>query len=389
MSRSEADAVAHAGEPGPRARLARLQRYLQQDPDNALLLGDACDAAIEAGEHGQALAYAERAERRAHDALAWAFRRARICIARRELDTARRLLEVLRDAQPSHPVFAHDLAWIDFLQGDHARCRAAVAPWLEGGQGLSPDRLEALQVVWLRASHRLGLVGEALQWAQQQEALQPAAQGVASLLAIDAGDYPAALKLADAALQARPTQPEALVARATVALARGETRRATQLLVLARAGNAEDGRVGSMLGLAHLREGDLPQAQRHFEQALRTVGGHVGTWHALGWTRLLRQDLAGALEAFSDALALDRNFAESHGAVGLVLGLLGRAPEAEHHLRAAERLDRANVTGRYARALLQGEVRDARQLRALAATLLQRPGFFGGQLADSVPGVTR
>jgi hypothetical protein len=61
----------------------------------------------------------------------------------------------------------------------------------------------------------------------------------------------------------------------------------------------------------------------------------------------------------------------------------GNPDRAQHHLAVALRLDPRNVTGRYAQALLQGEAgRD--RLQALAAHLLDRPGLFGGTLADAV-----
>lgn len=349
------------------ARLVRLERYLQEDPANVALLGDACDAAIEAGEPAHALAHFAAAECLAVDRQAWIFRRARFCIVQRDLDRAGELLETLRAAMGQHPVLAHDLAYVAFLQGDFHLCRERLRPWLDDAS------LGAHRALWLRATHRLGLVQEGWSWARERMAegkLSPAAQGVASLLAIDAADFVAARALADTALASEPLQGEALVARATVALAQRETALAGELLARALEGNAEDGRAWSMLGFASLQAQAFEQAEAQFETALRAMSAHVGTWHALGWTRLLRRDLAGALSAFEEALALDRNFAESHGALGLVLGLRGDGPQAEHYLNVADRLDPQNVTGRYARALLKGDAGEAQRLQEWVARLL-------------------
>jgi tetratricopeptide (TPR) repeat protein len=359
------------------ARLMRLERYLQEDPANAALLADACDAAIEAGEHAHALVHLAAAAGLGLDPQAWTFRRARLCIAQRDLERAGELLESLRAAMGQHPVLAHDLAYVAFLQDDFSRCRELLQPWLDDGTpgGAMPaDELEALQVLCLRATHRLGLVQEGWTWARDRAAegkLLPAAQGVASLLAIDADDFGAASALADTALDSHPLQGEALVARATVALAQRETSLAGKLLARALEGNADDGRTWSTLGFASLQAQDLERAETQFERALRTMTAHIGTWHALGWTRLLRQDLAGALRAFQEALALDHNFAESHGALGLVLGLRGDGAQAEHHLAVADRLDPQNVTGRYARALLKGEAGEVQRLQDWVARLLE------------------
>ncbi|MEJ8837145.1 tetratricopeptide repeat protein [Ramlibacter sp. AN1133] len=368
-------------------RLQRLVAYLEQDPANATLLAEACDAAIACGRHEQAEAFICEAERLQLDAAQWMFRRARIAIARRELSRAADLLESVGSVAGDHPVLAHDLGYVHLLQDNAQACRDIVQPWLEASLGDAPEQRGALQLLWLRAMHRLQELDEAMAWAKAQAAagtLQPKAAGAASLIALDLEEFAEAREWADAALAAEPEQVEALVARGSVALAMGEPAKAGQLLQQALARNPEDGRTWSALGMASLQAQHLPQAQAQLEQAVRTMPAHVGTWHALGWARLLQGDRAGALEAFRAALEIDRNFAETHGALGLVLGLAGQGAESTFHLDVADRLDAANVTGRYARALLAGEVRDREALARLARRLLDRGGFFGGKLSDSV-----
>ncbi|RYY95984.1 MAG: hypothetical protein EOO24_21905, partial [Comamonadaceae bacterium] len=368
-------------------RAERLAAYLDEDPANPLLLADACDAAMAAGFHAAADGYIRTAEALGLAPAEWTFRRARLCIVQRRLDQAAALLAPLQADANAHPAVAHDLAYVRLLQGAPQACREIVGPWLAQGIAHGPDLHEALQVLWLRATHHLQLLEEGWHWAQAEHAaqrLQPAACGVASLLALDLGRFDDARSLADAAIGVRPAQVEALVARATVALGDRDTAGATDLLRRALACNPEDGRTWSALGLCSLQARDLPLAQSRLERAVRTLPGHVGTWHALGWARLLQQDAAGALAAFREALRLDRNFAESHGAVGLVLALTGDREGATRHLDLAGRLDPSNVTGRYARALLAGEGADAVQMRALAERLLDRPAPGGGSMGDAV-----
>jgi Flp pilus assembly protein TadD len=369
------------------ARLQRLESYLREDPRNGALLADACDAALAAGQHESALAHVREAQRLGLDPVAWTFRQARVCLARRDLDAADDLLQRLAAQTGDHPVLAHDRAYVRLLQQDFAGCRALLQPWLqERAAAVAAGDLQALQLLWLRATHALGLVQEARDWlaqAVQQGPLPPALLALASLIAVDADDFEAARALADAALAALPGQPEALVARATVALAEGDAAAARDLLLPALERNAEDGRTWATLGLASLQAQELVAAQRQLERAVALMPGHIGTWHALGWTRLLRQDRAGAGQAFAQALALDRNFAESHGAVGLVLALRGDGDAARRHLELAARLDARNVTGRYAQALLAGQASDAGRLQQLAARLLDRPGFFGASLGEA------
>lgn len=364
-------------------RLGRLQRYLRDDPHNGLLLADAFDEALSSGAWDSAARLAGMAEAEHLVQPAWQFRRARLCIALRDLHRAAELLEALQRTVGDSPVLSHDLAYVRLLEGDFAACRALLQPWVEG-EDATPDA--ALQVLWLRASHRLQSLDEALQWARRQHAggvLLPQALGVASLIALDASDFERAKSWSDASLQAGLRIPEALVTAAYVALADGRTEQARRLLQGALELNPCDGRTWSVLGLASLHARDLPLAQQQFETAVQYMPEHVGTWHALGWAWLLQGERAQATAAFRQALDLDRNFAESHGAVGLLLALDGQRVEAEHHLEIADRLDATNLTARYARALLAGDARDVQSVQRLALRLLDRPGFFGGKLSDS------
>ena len=368
-------------------RAVRLSGYLREDPHNPALLADACDAALAAGLHTLARQHMDTAAALGLDPAAWTFRRARSCIAQRQLEDAERLLTQLLAAHDRNPAIAHDLAYVRLLQGAFDASRVLLAPWIDGNEPVEPDMREALQVLWLRAAHRLDDLDAAWEWAERQRAqglLQPAACGVASLLALDLGRFEDARGLADGALALRPRQAEALVTRGSLALADRNAFRATHLLEQALQANPDDGRTWSALGLCSLQAQDWPAAQVRFERALQAMSAHVGTWHALGWSRLLQQDTQGALDAFRRALDLDRNFAESHGALGLALAVAGQRADAEAHLDVARRLDPSNVTGRYAQALLAGEAADPERLRILADRLLDRPGFGRSTLAEEV-----
>ena len=370
-------------------RLERLAAYLREDPANPALLADACEAAIACGAHDRALAYVESAERLSLDRAEWGFRRARLAIARRDLDEAAQQLEQLIAANGPHPVLAHDLAYVRFLQRDHAGCRALLDPWLApGSAALPPEQLQPLQALWLRAMHHQQALEEAMDRARSwQEAgtLQPAAQGVASLIAVDLEDFATALSLSQSALAADPSQPEALVARASVALAQGQPERATPLLERALARNADDGRTWAVAGFASLQSMHLPLAQAQLERAVHAMPEHVDSWHALAWTRLLQGDRAGALEALRQALAQDPEAAETHGALGLVLALVGEREQAQEHLATADRLDPENDAGRYARALLSVPGGDPQAVEAITRKILGRSGPFGGRMGDLVP----
>ncbi|MCG2594963.1 hypothetical protein LZ009_19465 [Ramlibacter sp. XY19] len=363
-------------------RLARLEGYLAEDPQNPVLLAEACDVAIEAGLHARARQHIEAGQRSAPAPVPWLWRHARLAIAQRAFDAAAASLDQLQSLVGPDAAVTHDRAYVHFLQQDFAACRALLAPWVAGAA--THEHRDALHALWLRATHAAGLVQEAWDWViARRPELGPAAQGVASLLAVDVGDFAAAKALADGAL-AGGTSHEALVARASVALAQKDGAGANRWLAQAMQRNPEDGRTWMLLGLVSLLEGEFRNARSQLERALTWMPTHIGTWHALGWTHLVQRDLPEARKAMEQALALDANFAESHGALGLVLALQGERPSAERHLAIARKLDPHNVSGRYAQALMHGEVADLERLQVLIRKLMDRPGLFGGRMAEDI-----
>lgn len=369
----------NAPSPSPAAeRLQRLSGYLEQDPTNPVLLADACESAIACGQHEQAEGYIVAAQRLELDRREWMFRRARLCIARRDLDEAAGLLEQLRAEWGPHPILSHDLGYVRLLQGQPQAAFALLQPWMQDAAVAAQwpaNHREPMQVLWLRACHRLGLLEEASDWVQQERdagVLEAAASGVAGLIALDLDDLPAARMLADAALEVDASQLEALVARGSVALAEGDTRGARKWLQAALKHHPHDGRTWSALGMASMMEADFKAAQQHLQRAVQAMPEHVETWHALGWAHLMRGEGEAAASAFRSALELDAQDADTHGALAVVLQLLGDHAKAQHHLEEAERLDAGSVTAACARAVLSGEVRDPGKLEAVMQEALAR-----------------
>lgn len=88
-----------------------------------------------------------------------------------------------------------------------------------------------------------------------------------------------------------------------------------------------------------------------------------------GWACVLLADWPEAQRAFDTALQLDRNFAETHGALAVVQVHRGQAEVARATIERALRLDRTCLSAHYALALV-GSAQDADRLRALAQRLL-------------------
>jgi Flp pilus assembly protein TadD len=308
------------------ARLERLAGYLRQDPANASLLADVCDAALACGRHELAASCLDTGEGLSPDAQGWGRRRARLCMARGDLDRARTLLERLLAEGADDPVLLHDLAYVHLLQGDAAAARDLLRPWVADGPrgaALPPEALGWLQCQWLRACHHLGLLQEASDWTQRAQTagvLQPDAAGVASLVALDADESETAAMLADVALGADGGQYEALLTKGSVVLAAGDPAGAADFLRRALERGPDDGRAWSTLGFASLLTRDFRAAREQLERAVRALPDHGQTWQALGWARLALGDHPGARVAFNTALQLDAQDATCGLAHALLTG---------------------------------------------------------------------
>lgn len=386
-----------------RQRLDRLEGFLRDDPQNGTLLIDAFETALSCGEWERARFHLQHGQTLKSEPLAWQLREGDFWLAQQRYDEALGVLEAL-EKTPEPPigfaeVLLHNLAFIAFRRGQHADCVARLAPTLEASAegtsqpGVLPEAAtRALQQLWLRALHHDNQLDRAMTWAhaaEQRGVLDAQAAGVASLIAIDASDFGAAQRWSGISLgSGTPADHpvEALVAQASVALAARDAARAGQLADAALQRQPGDGRAWSTRGFAALLAGDLVAAYAAFRQATSAMAPHIGTWHGLGWTQILQGDLPGARASFDTALALDRNFPESHGGLAVVLAMQSLRQEAQEHAELALRLDKSNLSGRYANALLSGEIKDARDLQRFARRVFGgRVAPLGGDMADLFP----
>jgi hypothetical protein len=207
-------------------RLALLEGYLEEDAGNEALREAAFEAATEAGQTGSAASLAEGALACGHAAGPW----------------------------------LHRLAHVWLAQGDAQRCLDLLRPHLSAGAcSLDPVVVGPLQALWVRALHRSRRFEEAVAWTLEQEAsgqLQPAAFGVASLLAWDSGLLEVAERFAKAAVLADADDVEGRVTLASLALMRRQNAVAEQHLQAA---------LGEVLAERRARP---PVLQREFDRWL-------------------------------------------------------------------------------------------------------------------------
>lgn len=358
------------------AALAQLEGFLAQDPDNDGLRAEAFQTALRLGERDRAQDHLRVGLSSGVNPLAWRLHQAHWLMAAHDWEAARKELSSLEveAGAPAELVACaiQDQAQIALRQRDAEHGLSLLARVMPNPLTEAPVD-PAMQVLWLRLMHHANKLDEAMaaarKWAQAR-ALSVDAAGVASLMALDAEDAVLSRAWADAALAQQPRQMEALVARASIALAEQAPQKSKDLLTVALQLNPDDGRALSTWAFAEMLAGELSQARQTFSRALHNMPEHIGTWHGLGWAALMQDDLPAARAAFDQSLALDRNFAESHGGLASVLARSGDRGGAQAAIEIALRLDRTCLSAHYARAVLDGTANDAQALQKLALRLM-------------------
>lgn len=345
----------------------RLEAFLAQDPSNLNLVAESVNAAVGAGQSERARAILERS--RAAMSLDAPLRHleATILLSEHRFTEARELLTgLLRDGADA-PGVVFNLGYAALRAGDPA-AGATVLQGLLARPDAAPETLTWLLRCQLHAGHP----ERALEaWSTAPLTLRtPEAAGVASLACFDADLPGQARELADGALVAGATSLEPVVVRAALALSDGEFANADQLLARGRQIAPDDPRLRFTCGLAQMLRGRSAEANEEFRFAVTRQPRHAGGWIAFAWSSIFTGDLAEARSSLDRAMELDRNFAETHGALAVVDALEGHREAALAGIERASRLDRNSMAWHYAEAVLAGAHRDAATMRARVDDLM-------------------
>lgn len=285
-------------------------------------------------------------------------------------EIARRLLEVGLQSYPLEAELHYTLAFALVMQKRYAEALQILA-----GPGVSRN---APLVLLLRARclHHLRRAAEAIVDCEAHllvVADHPQTHGLLALLLYEQGQAAAARGHAEAALRQDPKQLEALLTLASLQSDAQEyvaARGTFDTLVLEHP-DCGRGWLGlAMIELAHMQ---LDVAKLDVELAAAHMPEHIGTWHVLAWIEILCKDVAAAEAAFDKALAVDRNFGETHGGIAVIAALQGREDDARMSIKRALRLDPQSLSAQYASALLLRRQGRESEAQALVEAVLARP----------------
>jgi tetratricopeptide (TPR) repeat protein len=328
----------------PPGRLARLLEYLTSDPTNLSLLSDAAEAALQERQPEAALDLLQR-----HAALSPLGGKetnvaglAALQVGKYE-DAADHFTNLI-DAHPSDPSIRFNLAWsLAMLK----RFEEALA-LLDDAAARALPQAAMLQV---QLMHELGQFDEAAERARAYVTLFPDHPGLlaaVSVLALDVED----MALAQACASKAGDHPDALTTLGTLALGDARDDDAAVMFERALVKNKESPRAWVGKGLVELTRGAHGEAAQHIEHGAELFDSHIGSWIAAGWAHLLNKNIMAARAAFERALALDHNFAESHGSLAVIAILEGKPEDAKRLTQTALRLDKQSFAAALAQSLL-------------------------------------
>lgn len=354
-------------------RLGRLIKFLTMDPTNLRLRQDALREACRVNawdtlqllvDQGLASAPGEAS------LLAW---QGFSSLQRRQFGEAESALTEAM-AQGLEPAeVRYNLAVAQFLQKNYeAALTHLSAPLL-------PFELPVALMLRARCQHALARPKDAVDSIQsflKSQPEDPEANGLLALLLYESNHHDQATHNMQIALKVDPSQREALVTQATMQLDAQDFENAKRTFGEVVRLHPTCGRGWLGLALVNLVLLDLQEAAKSSRKASQHMPDHIGTWHVHAWIHLLLGDVSTAEQAFNSALAVDRNFSESHGGLAVIEAIRNRGDQARMSIKRALRLDANSPSARYAEHLLLKQDGKNADADAVIDSFMARPVPF-------------
>lgn len=351
--------------------LARLLGYLEIDPANRALLGDAAKAALAARRPGVVHDLLNRYEAIAPLPSGLLNLRGMAALAEDRFEDAAPLFEHLLSAAPGDPVLRFNLAYARSMLGDYQ----AVIDLIDDEVAAAAPRAVALKT---HALHVLGDTETAVAWGRPfAEALDGDADlmSALSVAALDNED----IDLARAYAEKAGATHEGLSTLGLLALGDQDLAQSTALFDQALEVFPDSARALMGKGLTLMLAEQPDKAAPLIDRSAEIFVDHLGTWITAGWAYFAKGDMATARQRFEHALALDDTFAESHGALAVLDIVEGNIDSARRRADVALKLDRECLSAALARSLLltaDGKPEAGERVRRIAMNL---PVGVGGQ----------
>jgi len=243
---------------------------------------------------------------------------------------------------------------------------------------LTPSVIAALPMTLLlraRCLHHLGRRVEAISECKAHLAAAPddaECNGLLGLLLYEEELHEDINAHVSVALRQNPKQLEAMLVVASLQSDSGNYDLAAHSFHTLLKEHPECGRAWLGLALVELTQMELPAAKRAIEHATMHLPEHIGSWHVSAWIHIMLGDFFAAKLAFKEALAVDRNFGETHGGLAVIAALQGEEDRAHAGIKRALRLDPQSMSAQFAEMLLLQQHGRHAQAQDVLDTVLAR-----------------
>ena len=363
-----------------KARLQTLLGFLELDPSNLPLLADAANAAFDASEFDLAESLIVRYEDNAALPLPLVNTRGLVALRAGRLPDAEVAFDLLISEGVTEPSVRFNRAWVHALRNEHSEALVL----LDDNTVAVTPRAAALKVQTL---HHLGQIEEALACGQGMAERFPgndALLGALSVAAMDADD----IELAGHYAGQASGGADAWTTQGLIRLNEDDVAGSMEYFDRALGEHPDAPRAWLGKGLGLLAAGEISEAMVALERGAEIFGTHLGSWIAVGWTQFIAKDLKAARATFEKALALDENFAETHGALAVLDIADGQLESAKRRADVAFRLDRECFGAMLAKMLLQQAGGNAAAAQRIWDRAMHLPaGANGKTLAQSMIGL--
>jgi tetratricopeptide (TPR) repeat protein len=343
-------------------KLRRLLGYLENDPINADLLTDAVESALDIGDLDQAESLNARLIEVLPLDVRGPYYASMIAMKRGAFEQSAAVLERLLD-EHDYPNIRFNLAWSKAMAGKKRDALAVI-------DDKTVEAIPAAAMLRVQLMHEHGDFDGAFAVAHHVMALHPTDQGLMAAIATLATDMED-MELARQCAELAGDHPEGLAVSGLIEFENGDIAAARRLYDRSISIRDHNPRAWVGRGLSALVENAPADAARDIDRGAQQFGDHIGSWIAAGWAHCLAGNREEARERFEHALAIDHNFAESHGSLAVIDVLSGNQDAARRRIVTALKLDRECFAAALAQVLLSSD--DPTKAQQIVDQAMQTP----------------
>ncbi|WP_144394459.1 tetratricopeptide repeat protein [Pleionea sediminis] len=347
----------------------RLEKFAQSDPDNISLANDLLNACIAAGELDKGIELASNMPTSVRQDPKVAFAVGMLSMAKGNYEQAVSSFQITYNSHPENVAVSYNYAYALFASHEFEKASKTLL-LVENQWRVLPT----LKLLLARCLHYLGELKTAIQHIEALVQVEPTnweAKGLLSLLLLDDGQYEAADQVANEVLGNDDKQLDASIARSSALISMKDIASANDAVTKALEAHPTVGRLWSSKGQLDMLSLDFQKAISSLHQATKHMPDHIGTWHLLGWTQMMTDDLKSARGSFDKALQLNRNFGDTHGGLAVLSVFEGNLDSAKESMRRALGLDSESMAGLYAKALILEKEGNVEESKVIMEKIMQ------------------